>query len=535
MYVTRIAIVTLLCLLQMPSVPAADPDTNNWREFRNGGTSTTQARLPISWQADSITWQRELAGYGQSTPVIAGGRVYVTSVVGPMKDECVISCLDLRSGQELWQFKHAASELAASNYMAARAAPTPMVDAQGVYAFFESGDCLAVDLSGKLRWHRSLTADYGKFDNNHGLGASPTQTDQLVIINVEHRGPSYLIALQKANGSTHWKVERSSSSSWSSPVVIKAKDRSQIIVSSGGTVAGYDVASGQSQWSLGGLDGNSVPSPTPAGERLLVGARVPEFGGDGEAARSNLCIDLNVPASGAEAPKVAWRASKAVSDYASPVLCGDYVYYLNKVGVLHCLNASSGESHYMERLGTQCWATPIVADDRIYFFGKDGKTQVVRAGAKFELIHSNLLWDPTSPPKPESYVENNERSSRATEGRGPSREGSGDENAASRGAARGPGGGRGAGMLAQLMKGDTNGDGRLTADEISAEFKPMLARVDTNGDGALDADELKAMAESFAARRADSQESARDPIVYGAAAVEGAIVIRTGTRLYCIQ
>lgn len=89
--------------------------------------------------------------------------------------------------------------------------------------------------------------------------------------------------------------------------------------------------------------------------------------------------------------------------------------------------------------------------------------------------------------------------------------------------------------MAALMAGDKNGDGILQADEISADFKPMLARIDTNKDGSLDAAELKSMIDSFAARRTDSQASARDPIVYGAAASDGKIVIRTGTRLYCIQ
>lgn len=90
-------------------------------------------------------------------------------------------------------------------------------------------------------------------------------------------------------------------------------------------------------------------------------------------------------------------------------------------------------------------------------------------------------------------------------------------------------------MLAALMKADADANGVLSAEEIPADFKPMIARIDTNSDGSLDQAELKAMADSFAARRADSRDTARDPIVYGAAAVEGAIVVRTGTRLYCIQ
>ena len=90
-------------------------------------------------------------------------------------------------------------------------------------------------------------------------------------------------------------------------------------------------------------------------------------------------------------------------------------------------------------------------------------------------------------------------------------------------------------MMAMLAAADKNGDGALSAEEIPVDFKPMLARIDKNGDGSLDKDEMKAMAESFAARRADSASEARDPIVYGAVASGGKILIRTGTRLYCIE
>ncbi len=507
---------------------AKEPGAGHWSEFRNGGTSSAHGELPAKWSSENVAWQHELIGYGQSTPTIHGGLVFVTCVEGSMKDECVVSCFELKSGREIWVYRAPATVKGTSNYMSSRAAPTPVVDSRGVYAFFESGDCLAIDHAGKQLWGRSLTSDYGKFDNNHGLGASPTQTETSVVINVEHKGPSYLIALDKGSGKTAWKTDRSSSSSWSSPIVMNIDGKQQIIVSSGGTVDGYDAASGKSTWSIGGLDGNSVPSPTASGKMLYVGARVPEFGEDGEAAKSNLCIALNDKSSNDANPSVAWRASKAISDYASPVVCGDCVYYLNKIGVLYCLSMSTGHQHYVERLGTQCWATPIVAGDRIYFFGKDGKTQIVRAGPKFELIHSNRLWESDNAPKPVSYVENN-----AIHGHGAQTESGGSGgvgNAGPRGR-----GGPGGGMLATLMKADLDSNGTLSAEEIPADFKPMLARIDTNRDGSLDQAEIKAMAEGFAARRADSRDGARDPIVYGAAAVDGAIVIRTGTRLYCVQ
>ena len=509
-----------------------EPAPETWREFRNGGRSEATGELPLAWSPTSgIGWQKELIGYGQSIPIIQAGRAYLTSVDGPMKDACVVTCLDLRSGETLWTERFDASQKAASNLMASRAAPTPLIDDQRLIAFFESGDCAAFDLAGKKLWHRDLVKDYGRFDNNHGLGTSPSQNAELVFINIEHRGPSYLLALDKATGQTRWKVDRPSSSSWSSPVVARREGIEHVIVSSAGKVDAYVANSGDLAWTMGGLDGNSVPSPTIIDNQIFVGARVPEFGGEGDASRSNLCITLGN--SSQAQPQVAWRAAKAVSDYASPVVSGKFVYYINKIGVLYCLDRETGNMHYMERLGTQCWATPIVTGDKLFFFGKDGKTQIVRAGEKFDLLASNLLWNPDSPPKPESYVETS------------SSESGGGPNAGSGGGPRGPGGPgaaaggaggrRGSGMLESLAQRDNNGDGKLTEDELPADFRAMMARVDKNGDGAIDRDELKAMAESFAARRSDSREAARDPIVYGAAAAEGSILVRCGTRLYCIS
>lgn len=499
----------------------------DWTGFRNDGASTINQELPQKWSPTSgIAWQCELPGYGQSTPVVMDNHLLVTAAEGPMKERLLVLCFDLATGQQQWKNETTASQQAASNYMASRAAPTPVVDQRGVYAFFESGDCVAIDHHGQTLWHRSLTTDYGAFDNNHGLGSSPAQNATHLFLNVEHKGPSYLVALDKRTGETAWKVERKSSSSWSSPIFAKVGDQAQVIVSSGGSVTGYDAASGEQLWNVDGLDGNSVPSPTLHGQRLYIGARLPEFAEEGSS-RSNCCINFESSVGTSAQPQIAWRAEKAISDYASPVVNGNFAYFLNKSGVLYCLDTVTGKVHYANRLGTQCWGTPIVAGDSVYFFGKDGKTQIVRVGAQFELIASNELWPEDAPPKPEKYTEHT----------GPAH-GHGDSpgaGAEGRPAGQRPRGGPGGGMAAALQKADSNGDGTLSAEEIPADFKPMLARIDLNGDGSLDKAELKAMADSFAARRADSQSSARDPIVYGAAASKGKIVFRTGTRLYCVQ
>lgn len=527
------------CWLSVNSTLRAEDRTSKWTAFRNGGTSRVTGSLPLQWAPDeNIAWQKETEGYGQSAPVILDGRIFVTSVIGEQKEQCAITAYGIRDGQQLWQHRFEAAHQGPSSYMMSRAAPTPVVDQNAVYAFFETGDVVAVDLSGNPLWHRNLTTDYGDFQNNHGLGSSPAQTDDLVLLNIEHKGPSVLLALDKHTGRTQWKADRPSGSSWTSPIVVAAGTQQQVVVSSGGNLSGYNPQNGDVLWSLEGLEGNSVPSPCAVGDFIFTGARIPEFGSADAAAKSNLCVRITGEES--QPYELCWRAAKAVSDYASPVVDGEQVYFLNKVGVLYCVDAMSGETIYQERLRAECWSTPIVTEAGIYFFAKDGTTRIVRRGREFEILASNQLWDLMSPPAPEQYRE--AKAGGHAHGTPPVKsdvattdEGVADATDKSASSSERPAGGRGGGMLAALMAGDSNKDGILQSDELSADFQPMLKQVDTNGDGALDQTELQAMADSFAKRREGSQAGARDPIVYGVAAVDGAIVIRTGTRLYCVS
>ena len=331
--------------------------------------------------------------------------------------------------------------------------------------------------------------------------------------------------------------------------MVQREEKEQVIVSSGGSVSGYSVVDGKQLWSVDGISGNSVPSPTAAGPYLYVGARIPEFGSAEEASQSNLCLCLDSPENSQN--EVLWRAKKAVCDYASPVIHGDCVYYLNNVGVLYCVDSLTGETQYTERLGTTCWATPVAAGENVYFFGKDGKTVVIKSGPVFSKVATNLLWDPRNAPVPELYKEHQNTG----HGHGSSAEskqkkdatnapvaqekqtGAGEkpEKSPAKNEGSGRTGGPGGGMMAALMKSDANGDGKISEEELSPDFQEMMGRIDLNKDKLLDADELKAMEESFRKRREGSKDSARDPIVYGVAAADGAFVIRTGTRLFCVR
>ncbi|MFK7822113.1 MAG: PQQ-binding-like beta-propeller repeat protein [Planctomycetaceae bacterium] len=496
---------------------AESPKSSGWTSFRNGGTSQSAGDYRIQWNpTDGIVWQHELEGYGQSTPVIYGTKVFLASVIGPMKDQCCVSCRDLRTGESLWRFKLPAATKTSSNYMHARAAPTPVVDENGVFVFFEGGDLVALSHEGKKLWQRNLSQDFGPFKNNHGLGSSPTQSDTAVILALEHQGPSWLVAIDKATGKDKWKVERTAGNSWASPVVTHRDNTSLVLISSAGSVSAYGADTGKAVWSKSDLQGNSVPSPTVSGDYLLLGARLPEFGDTSAAAKSNLCLKLD-----GTSFNVAWQSDKVLSDYASPVVAEDCAYYLNKSGVLTCVDLLTGKRHYTKRLNCTCWATPFVSNGRVYFFGKSGETHVIKAGPNFERLAVNRLWPKDKPAKPETYVESFD--SAGSHGHGSSGESD-----------KGASGSRKRGLMGMLLKNDKDGDGVLTKEELPPQFKRFATAGDKNGDGRLDQSEMKAMDESFKKRRAGSREGARDPIVYGIAAANGTLLIRTGTRLYAI-
>lgn len=516
-FVSALASLRALLLVTVTSWPtwAVENKNNAWVGFRNGGQSHAEGLLPLIWTPESnIAWQCELDGYGQSSPVIWGDRVYVTSVRGENKETLLISAFDLPSGNLCWVRSFNSSMQEPSDYMHARAAPTPVVDSAGVYAFFESGDLVALTHDGQLRWSMSFTRQFGPIQSNHGLGASPTQSPTQIIISIENRATSKIVALSKSDGAIAWSHDRPQGNSYASPIVVPWEDGHLVVLSSQGRLDVYGAEDGKHLLHMEGIEGNTLPSPTWIGDHIVLAARIPEFGSSAEAARSNCCLRL-VPGEPWTA-EVLWRSTKAVCDYASPVVVGDRVFIVNSVGVLFCLSLTDGQELYAERLNVECWATPIVSQDRLYFFGKDGETVVVPVREPFQVLARNRLWPADRAPRPEKYREKGfGYPENATQQPGPS--------PAER-------------FLSRTLQMDTNNDGRLSTDELTGpEAQMLLRRGDTNKDQELDKEELQKLAEMFAARRSQTRAAARDPIVYGAAAVPGYLLIRTGTRLYCVS
>jgi outer membrane protein assembly factor BamB len=368
-------------------VLVAAPAAADWPAFRGDGTSISDAaNLPTQWSDEQgIAWQHQLDGYGQSSPVVLGDRVYVTSARGEQKEQGIVTAVDLASGRRLWQQEIAATQKGPANDYTSRAAPTPVVDEAGVYAFFESGDLVAYDHEGKQRWIRKPAAEYGELKGNHGIGGSLAQAGDLLFVAVDHDGPSYLLGIDKQTGANRWKIDRPAKVSWSSPVVTRDAEP-QVIWSSAGTVEAFRAADGKLLWSLEGIAGNTVPSATVSDDLVIVGS------GD---AGQNLAIRrpaAQQPASGKLGDDfIAWRLKEAAVSFSSPLAYQGRVYLVNRAGAAFCVDGATGKTLWTERIGGSCWASPIGAAGRVYFFGKDGLTTIVAAQAEFEKLSENRL------------------------------------------------------------------------------------------------------------------------------------------------
>lgn len=470
-----------------------------WPDFlgRSSHQAVDASKLPLQWDpTKNVPWKTKLPGKGQSSPVIWGHTVYVTSIEGSMKERCHVTALNLETGEVLWTREFDAAQTIRSNYFQSRSAPTPVATSNGVFAFFETGNLVALSHAGETLWERNLVDEYGPFESTIGLASSPIALDDSVFLLVDHEGPSYLLSLSQKTGEVQWKRDRDSRVSYSSPSVMNFGDRHQLVCSSNGGVQAYEPLTGELVWEYQDVGANSQNTPLAAKPgTFLVGAS-PGMHSEREsvARESNVCISVSEQ-EGKFVPKIEWKTSGVMSTFASPMHHQGFCYWVSKAGIVHCFDAETGKLQYKERITGESWVTPIGVGDRIYFFGKDGVTTVVKAGIAFEKLAENTLWDLDAVPK-------------ATPGNRGGR--SGHEHPKEEGDA----------------KGASEGRPVASAGGSDAGSKPEGGeRRGGPPRGAQETEEARAQGENKFA----------DPIQYGVAMFDHGFIVRTGEVVYCVR
>ena len=411
----------LMALMSALVLPAfgGDFDENrrsNWHQWRgpeaNGFAPT--ADPPTTWDEETnVKWKVAIPGKGESTPIVWGHRVFITTAIETERQEeqppdetaeapggnpfrikrptryhqFVLQCYDRQSGKLLWQ-RIATEQVPHEGHHRDHglASPSPVTDGQFVYASFGSRGIYCWDLKGNPRWNRDL-GDLRMY-RFFGEGSSPALDGETLIVNWDHEGDSFLYALDARTGETKWQVARGEEgSSWSTPLVVEFNGRKQVVVNSNTKARGYDFDSGEVLWECGGQARAIIPCPVVREGLVYLMSGYP----------TSALVAVPLDASGdiTDTDKIAWSRNRD-TPYCPSALLYDGKLYFNKSNraILTCLDARTGEPIIeKQRLPDlkNVYASPVGAAGRIYFTGRDGTTLVLADGPQIEVLATNKL------------------------------------------------------------------------------------------------------------------------------------------------
>ncbi|NNC87948.1 MAG: PQQ-binding-like beta-propeller repeat protein [Akkermansiaceae bacterium] len=357
---------------------------DHWPQFRGptGRGHSTAKGVPLKWNAASVAWKTKLKGEGQSSPVNWGDRLFLTSASGDGRQRHVI-CVDRTSGDVLWERTVACDGPEHPHRMNSFATPTCATDGKHVVAFFGPGGIHCFDLEGEKKWSRDL----GDFPGPWGVAASPVIVGNKVIQNCDAEGPSSLVALDLDSGEPMWTTEREPKprGGWSTPILIDAGGRRELVLNGEFGVRGYDPETGKELWFCKGFNGRGAPVPEFANGLLHVVNGKP---GDTYAVKPG--GTGNVTDS-----RMVWHTKRRGGrDLPSPVVVDGFLLVVSMSGTASCYDARTGKLHYEEKLGVkgEFAASPLVVDGHILIqnvYG--GATVVIKPGKKLEIVSINEL------------------------------------------------------------------------------------------------------------------------------------------------
>jgi outer membrane protein assembly factor BamB len=403
--------------------PLAVVSPKPWPSFRGLGAAGVAdgQHPPTSWDVEkdtNIRWKVSIPGLAHASPIVWGNRVFLTTAVSSdpktefkpglygagtsasdtSKHAWRVLCFRAQDGKLLWErTAHEGVPRFKRHIKSSHNNQTPATDGEHVVAFFGSEGLYCYDFKGSLCWHQDVGAiDVGAFNDpvlQWGAASSPIIYNDLVIVQCDRQQDSFIAAYNIRNGKRVWYTPRDELPSWATPTVVEGPTRAELVACGPKFTHAYDPRTGKELWRLG--PHSEIPVPAPFAALGLI------FIADGYHPIQPIYAVLpggsgDISLAAGSSPHIAWSTQRGGPYMPTPIVCGHHLYTCSNNGILTCYDARTGRQAYKQRLGGSSGysASPVTADERLYFAGEDGNIRVVKAGPEFQLLADNKMGEP---------------------------------------------------------------------------------------------------------------------------------------------
>ena len=387
----------LLACIATPVFTQVTPQ--NWTHFRGSNLDgiANDGAYPVLWNdSTNILWKTPIPGRGWSSPVVLDNQVWMTTAT-PDGKEMFAVCADFQTGEILRNIKVLEPDSIYSIHaINSYATPTPCIEEGFVYVHFGRYGTACINTGdGKIVWKRTDL----QCAHVQGPGSSPIIYKDKLILHLEGTDKQYIAALDKTTGETLWLTYRPQEcyeplleigkKAYITPIVITVEGRELLISNGAAVTIAYDVETGEEVWRIVQGEDSTIAMPiyyngilyfytsfvTPSeGEKYceLLAVR-PE--GEGDITNSH----------------VLWRFPSPILQLLTPVITNGLIYTIDSKSIAWCLDASTGEVIWQNRMKGKFNASPIAASGKIWFSSTQGNTFVLNEGRKFEVLAENKL------------------------------------------------------------------------------------------------------------------------------------------------
>jgi len=364
-------------------IPAEEfsPDPTNYPFFRGEDSHGIAGGkdYPTEWDAETglnIKWKLPVPGYGKSSPVIWGDKLFLTTANGSNGE---VYCIDKNTGDILWTFSASGiqgepSVLPDMDAEAGLAVSTAAINENSVCAIFANGNLICLDHNGTKKWALNV----GTLENVYGYSSSLVIHENTLILQHDSNDDLSIMGFDIGTGRKVWETARRGSPVWSSPVIATFNGKPQVILNGNPAVTAFDPVDGKELWSVDCLAGDVAPSLAVNGTMVY-------------AVTDYQKLAAIKPGTGAS---IVWEDNTYTSDVSSPVANNRILVVATGFGDVACYNAQKGDTVWTHYFMEQFYASPVIADDMVFLLDRSGTTHIVRASDTFELVSVSSLGEP---------------------------------------------------------------------------------------------------------------------------------------------